>query len=108
LHVCGDSNKGKAMDWLMQQFKFFNLQQTPYSIALGDGNNDIAMLEAAQYAAIILSPVHTLPKLKRKQGLTISKHTGPTGWAEVLSTLLPKLLSERLPTRVPALKLTSI
>ncbi|MFT7682063.1 MAG: D-glycerate 3-kinase [Moritella dasanensis] len=108
LHVCGDCNKGKAMDWLMQQFKLFNLQQTPYSIALGDGNNDIAMLEAAQYAAIILSPVHTLPKLKRKQGLTISKHTGPTGWAEVLSTLLPKLLSERLPTRVPALKLTSI
>ncbi|MGC3835451.1 HAD-IIB family hydrolase [Moritella viscosa] len=97
LHICGDCNKGKAMNWLMNQFKLFNPQQTPYSIALGDGNNDIAMLEAAQYAAIILSPVHIPPKLKRRQHLITSKSTGPTGWAEVLATLLPKLLPKVLP-----------
>ena len=101
LHVCGNCNKGKAMDWLMEQFKFFNPQQTPYSIALGDGNNDIAMLEAAQYAAIISSPVHIPPKLKRKQRLITSKNTGPTGWAEVLAKLLPQVLSELSPRLLP-------
>ncbi|WP_293226759.1 HAD-IIB family hydrolase [Moritella sp.] len=101
LHVCGNCNKGKAMDWLMEQFKFFNPQQTPYSIALGDGNNDIAMLEAAQYAAIISSPVHIPPKLKRKQRLITSKNTGPTGWAEVLAKLLPQVLSELSPRLFP-------
>jgi len=104
LHICGDCNKGKAMNWLMNQFKLFNPQQTPYSIALGDGNNDIAMLEAAQYAAIILSPVHIPPKLKRRQHLITSKSTGPTGWAEVLATLLPKLL----PKVLPELELTTV
>lgn len=54
LHVCGDCNKGKAMDWLMAQFSFFNRQKTPYSIDLGNGNNDIAILEAAYYAAVII------------------------------------------------------
>ena len=112
LHVCGDCNKGKAMDWLMNQFKLFNPQQTPYSIALGDGNNDIAMLEAAQYAAIILSPVHIPPKLKRKQHLITSQNTGPTGWAEVFAKLLPKLLpersSKRLPTVLPKFELTAV
>ncbi|QUM84662.1 HAD-IIB family hydrolase [Moritella sp. 28] len=112
LHVCGDCNKGKAMNWLMNQFKLFNPQQIPYSIALGDGNNDIAMLEAAQYAAIILSPVHTPPKLKRKQRLITSKNTGPTGWAEVLAKLLPKLLPERppklLPKVLPEFELTTV
>jgi predicted mannosyl-3-phosphoglycerate phosphatase (HAD superfamily) len=112
LHVCGNSNKGKAMGWLMSQFKLFNPQQTPYSIALGDGNNDIAMLEAAQYAAIISSPVHIPPKLKRKQRLITSKNTGPTGWAEVLAKLLPKLFPERppkrLPTVLPEFELTTV
>ncbi|WP_255554525.1 HAD-IIB family hydrolase [Moritella sp. 24] len=112
LHVCGDCNKGKAMGWLMNQFKLFHPQQTPYSIALGDGNNDIAMLEAAQYAAIILSPAHIPPKLKRKQGLITSKYTGPTGWAEVLAKLLPKLRpnlsSKLLPTVSPELELTTV
>jgi len=112
LHVCGDCNKGKAMDWLMNQFKLFNPQQTPYSIALGDGNNDIAMLEAAQYAAIILSPVHIPPKLKRQQRLITSQNTGPTGWAEVLAKLLPKLLPELspklLPTVLPTFELTTV
>ena len=101
LHVCGNCNKGKAMDWLMEQFKFFNPQQTPYSIALGDGNNDIAMLEAAQYAAIISSPIHIPPKLKRKHRLITSKNTGPTGWAEVLAKLLPQVLSELSPRLFP-------
>ena len=87
------------MNWLMSQFKFFNPLQIPYSIALGDGSNDIAMLEAAQYAAVILSPTHKPPKLTRRQGLITSKHTGPTGWAEVLSKLLPELLSTAPPER---------
>ncbi len=88
IHVCGDCNKGMAMDWLMSQFALFNPQQSPCSIALGDGNNDIAMLEAAQRAAIIRSPVHEPPVLTQNKQVILSNKTGPAGWAEVIPQLL--------------------
>lgn len=88
IHVCGDCNKGVAMDWLMSQFALFNPKQSPCSIALGDGNNDVAMLEAAQLAAVIRSPVHEPPILTCKKQIIYSKKTGPEGWAEVIPQLL--------------------
>jgi D-glycerate 3-kinase len=88
IHVCGDCNKGIAMEWLMSQFQFFNPTQHPHAIALGDGSNDIAMLEVAQHAAIILSPVHSVPILKRKKNVITSNKTGPAGWAEVIPQIL--------------------
>jgi len=88
IHVCGDCNKGIAMEWLMSQFQFFNPAQMPHAVALGDGNNDIAMLEVAQHAALILSPVHSFPSLKRKKNVITSTQTGPAGWAEVVPKIL--------------------
>lgn len=90
LHVCGDANKGKAMRWLCDEFERQNKPLKSKSIALGDGHNDVAMLEAADISVRIASPAHKPPKLTRNTHSYISKAYGPQGWSEVLDQLIPE------------------
>lgn len=90
-HVSGDSDKGKALNWLTQFYqKHLKLEQVK-TIALGDGKNDIAMLEAADFAVQIRSPVHDFPVLNKKENVIKTEQYGPAGWAEALQQLLPNL-----------------
>lgn len=79
MHVSGKTNKGIALLWL-QEFLSQQQQKDFISIAIGDGHNDIAMLEAADIALIIPSPVHELPKLDRTEGVYIANQPGAKGW----------------------------
>lgn len=88
LHVTGECNKGVALTWLMGEFKKQHPDKHCTSIALGDGHNDIAMLEVADHAVRILSPTSEPPPLKRTTNLITSKSYGPTGWAESINTLI--------------------
>ena len=91
LHVCGHSNKGDAMiwlaDWLSDVYLSAPQKSTIQTIALGDGGNDIDMLEKADIACRIASPVHNFMSLKRKDGVFDSTQFGPLGWVEVLSKI---------------------
>lgn len=88
IHLKGDTDKGLAMNWLVEQFT----QQLPQfnwvSIALGDGQNDAAMLEKADYPIRILSPVNPPPTLNTENPVITSSLTGPAGWTETLQKLL--------------------
>jgi mannosyl-3-phosphoglycerate phosphatase len=88
LHVCGNSNKGKALTWLLKEYVRQYPTFTFLSIALGDTNNDIDMLEVADIAIRIASPVHTLPKLQRTHEVYTSVATGPQGWREIIDQLI--------------------
>ncbi|WP_297808695.1 HAD-IIB family hydrolase [uncultured Methylophaga sp.] len=92
MHVSGDCNKGRALRWLTQIFQAAELDKTMLSLAIGDSQNDQAMLEQADYALLIRSPVHPLPTVNREQNLTISTHTGPKGWAEGVNQILDATL----------------
>ncbi|MEW9796995.1 HAD-IIB family hydrolase [Alteromonas sp. CYL-A6] len=87
IHVSGDSNKGVALNWLMQEFER-QYDMPAQSVALGDGNNDIAMLEAATIAVRILSPSHAPPELEKQEQVYTSTLPGPMGWNEMLTELL--------------------
>jgi len=50
------------------------------------------MLEAADIAVQIRSPVHNFPKLYRQFKTTRTQDYGPEGWAQALQTLLAKQL----------------
>lgn len=93
IHVLGQSDKGQAMQRVIKYWfknKTTDSQGAVVTIALGDGDNDRAMLEAADHAIIIRSPAHAPPTINHSQ-LHISTRTGPEGWAESLSRTLHKL-----------------
>lgn len=93
IHVLGQVDKGQAMAQVVNYWfsnKATGGEGALVTIALGDSDNDRAMLEAADHAIIIRSPVHAPPKINHPR-LRISTRTGPEGWAESLSQVLNEL-----------------
>lgn len=86
LHVIGHCDKGRALNYLRHVFEA--MQTSPVNtIAIGDGDNDISMLQAADQAILIRSPVHPFPEVNNEQ-LIKSQHYGPHGWVESLQKAL--------------------
>ncbi|TEW55328.1 HAD-IIB family hydrolase [Psychromonas sp. RZ22] len=89
LHISGACDKGQAQQWLTAVYEDQLIDNEPaISIALGDGKNDIAMLEQATIAVQIRSPVHEFTHLKRTNNVYQSQQYGPAGWAECLNEIL--------------------
>ncbi|MDT0605034.1 HAD-IIB family hydrolase [Thalassotalea castellviae] len=100
LHLSGYCDKGQALIWLTEQYREHYNQENIYTIALGDGENDIAMLEAAEVAVQIRSPVHDFPTLYRQNRHTIQTELcGPSGWAEAIQALLFSSSNSQLPKK---------
>lgn len=91
LHVGGECDKGRALRWLHRLYAAESGGTAPLSIALGDGHNDAAMLEAADFAVIVRSPSHPPPRLSRRGHMLITSATGPAGWDEGVRRLLNDL-----------------
>lgn len=92
ISIAGNCDKGKALQLLQGEYQRNGSGNRLVSLAIGDSNNDVAMLEAADYALIIRSPNHPPPKLQREHGVSISSLTGPTGWRDGVENWLRKLI----------------
>ena len=88
LHISGECDKGKALVWLTEQFQIERGVEKCISIALGDGHNDIAMLESADIAIRILSPANLPPTLNKHTHVYTSQQYGPSGWVESLEQII--------------------
>lgn len=93
IHVGGHCDKGQALIWLTKQYKKQLNNPEIYTIALGDGENDSAMLESSDIAVQVRSPVHSFPTLRRQYNVTQTTLMGPQGWVEAIEQLLPKQFS---------------
>ncbi len=115
IHVSGHCNKGLAMNWLVNVYQKASLKQTNTTynsgeittVALGDSYNDIAMLEAADVAILIRSPVHDFPRIKNQNKdnratktkvhkQIYSSELGPKGWAQEINNLLLNTKTEEV------------
>ena len=82
ISVSGDCNKGRALEWLREQYRRAFSPEPVEDLAIGDSENDRAMLEAAKTALLIRSPAHDFPSLTKSGGIMRSNETGPAGWSE--------------------------
>jgi mannosyl-3-phosphoglycerate phosphatase len=88
-HVSGTADKGKALNYLRDYYQ----KQTglaPIILALGDSENDLAMLKAADYAVLVKSPVRDFPELDHKN-LRKTNKIGPLGWNKAVLEVLEEL-----------------
>lgn len=87
-HVMGQNDKGQAMAWILNKFK----QGTMQTLALGDSQNDLTMLEQADFSAVIRRFDGSYLQLnKAPERLIYSQYPGPLGWQEVMEQLFVKL-----------------
>jgi mannosyl-3-phosphoglycerate phosphatase len=93
--VSGKHNKGTSLDWIRSFFKT-SMSSHVKIIALGDGMNDLPMLEAADIAICIRS--HANPPLKSNQKtISTSIKTGVEGWNESVLSHLRMLQADPSP-----------
>ena len=81
------------MIWLAEQYRTDIKTASIVKIALGDGKNDVAMLEAADISVQIRSPTHDFPSLYRQYKNVQTRKYGPEGWKEAIEQILSKQLS---------------
>lgn len=81
IHVSGNSDKGVALQWLANVYQTQMPNKIIQTVALGDSQNDVAMLEAADAAVLIRSPAHDLPTVNRED-VYVGDAQGPTAWVE--------------------------
>jgi len=82
LAVSGDCDKGRALTWLRRIYQHTVAGRACHDLAIGDSDNDRAMLEVAETALLVRSPVHGFPALERCDGVIRSRDYGAAGWAE--------------------------
>ncbi len=97
LSVAGCGDKGRALAWLRDIYRVGRGSRPCHDLAIGDSENDCAMLEAAETALVVRSPVHDPPVLQRREGVLLSRDYGPAGWAEGVARWLA---GRRLQTQV--------
>ena len=71
-----------------------HLPVRPQSWALGDGPNDVSMLLAADYGALVANPhLQTQALLPDMHSLYLTREAGPHGWREAIEVFLAREFS---------------
>lgn len=82
VHLMGTSNKGFALKVLACYYRHA-WQEPVLTMALGDGQNDVPLLEASDAPVIIRSPVNEAPQVSHPQ-VEITESFGPEGWNQAV------------------------
>ncbi|GAB5413108.1 MAG: mannosyl-3-phosphoglycerate phosphatase-related protein [Congregibacter sp.] len=80
--VGGQSDKGEAWQWLRQQYALASDASRVYDLTIGDGGNDVPMLEIADRALPIPAQGRPLPALQRSEDVITAQGFGPEAWAQ--------------------------
>ena len=92
IHVQGCCDKGATMRWLKQEIEKRDPDVPELRlVALGDSQNDVAMLSLADVAVVVRSPTHEPPELPDACGTVIvTQLSGPEGWNKTINALLDR------------------
>jgi mannosyl-3-phosphoglycerate phosphatase len=92
-HVTGRTCKATGVEWLKHRFDAAWPERHFISVGLGDGPNDIGMLEAVDIA-VVIKPARGSPlKLATAKRVIYSELSGPRGWCRAMQQILGESLS---------------
>lgn len=91
LHMMGQCDKGQALAFLLNQYQQFQTRLI-FTLALGDGKNDLPMLHEADAGVLIRSPVHPFSDISNQPHIIKTDHYGPHGWREGILKVFKKNL----------------
>ncbi|MEL0082305.1 MAG: HAD-IIB family hydrolase [Gammaproteobacteria bacterium] len=94
IHISGHCSKAAAMNWLANCYRQQGEQVV--TIAAGDSENDREMLEQADIALVIPSPVHAPLELGRSGETVVARQPGPQGWATEIELIVESITSATL------------
>lgn len=87
-HLIGaGAGKGKAVQWLMKNYRSTESDRQVTTIGLGNSPNDLEMLEAVDIPIVISSRQGVHPGLKDR-GWQVPSSPGSQGWAEAISSYI--------------------
>lgn len=92
-HVAGKTDKSKGVKWLIEQFDTTWPEHEFITIALGDGANDVSMLEAVDIAVVIKPVIGHAIQLESCKRIIYSEEPGPVGWCLAMERLLGETLN---------------
>lgn len=92
--VTGGSNKGRAVKWLLAEYKKHAQNAVFVSLALGDGENDIDMFRAVDHASLINNPHIEQTRLQGFCGLGKTGLVGPAGWNRAVLDFIALQINE--------------
>jgi len=87
VHITNGYDKGLAMSKVVEMFEK-NKGESFSTIALGDSNNDIAMLEKSDISIIICNKNKKVLEINKERNTYCSSLYGPDGWNEMLSPII--------------------
>lgn len=87
-HVQGQTNKAKPLLWLQQYYADLENGYKPKLICLGDNQNDVKMLEVADYPVCVKSPVSDYPRIDTDKPVIYTDNYGPKGWNQAIQMIL--------------------
>ena len=87
LHVLGHTDKARPIRYLMARYRENWPEKNWRAIALGDSNNDAAMLAAVDCPVIVKNP-QAQPLTIELPALYRTEQIGPAGWNEAINFLL--------------------
>lgn len=86
-HVQGRVDKGTPLRWLQHRYAETGGFK-PALVCLGDSENDVAMLNVADYPVCVKSPVAGYPFVRSGRPVLYTDEYGPAGWNEAIGTII--------------------
>lgn len=92
VHVMGDTDKGRAVPFLLERYLQVQPELELLTVGLGDSANDVPMLEAVDVPVVVRSKHGESLQLPSELRALYTSQPGPEGWAEAMEHLIEREL----------------